>query len=1081
MGDRRHRGSANEDDNHSLDTTYIDWEEALGISEDAFEDDIKGIDESKLSSRLHKTEEEVNKFTIPDGLDEVKRVLLLLKGGQPIQQIAAINIAADLIKVQKSEMLSQFVPALMDLMLGQRVEFQVLACQTFSEWMQEKLLPVSLVDRLVTLLQDLVSNRNEVVASNAADALISAVEHMSPSLIETEVLKRAISDSSLSQPVPLRIWSCRLYGAAATRIDRDRALTIFKRAAPLCQDIDYEVRACMCEQLAVFAKIIRLNLVMNEFEELLNDDELVVRESALISLGQIYDVMDETSKLNIIIPAWKRLCEERSQRLMPIISRDLGKFLFFQKDVISEADMKYFMNFYYLLSVSNSLEERCLCAYNFPAITQCIGVTDFESFKLDQIIVQLVYDADPEVREILSAGLHEVAKILGPSSYRFLRSIFLKIIGDDDIKVFDKLLPNMDVIFRCFLMDNTVRVGSPFVDELLFVLLKKERECMAAPKFPWRTYHKLIEQFKFFTEFFESNLLQEQCVPLLFKLLTENITIPIKKTIVDIIGIYLVHMRLQEQRQIIIRNIFELKLQSNYHHRLIFVWFLERIFSDFSLKFMRETFFESYLDLSHDLVANIRLGFIRMAPKFHKVFARHSNIPKSFSGSVTVEPRNQLHKSTAVLHGNLLAPSVLVDSLVMLAGDKDREVSGCAQEELANLGIISALRNRPEDEPPTLTDNEIEEDRRRERREDQQLADETSSEEFGSSQGSGYHGKIDKRMSTLRAKTSFSMAIGVNSGTGAQQQSLAVRRKVSMTGPALHKSLSLTSDNRLPLPQPPLNPSTASLTRTIRAGVQPTSQNKMTQGPSGSGPYIQPQTQQQQQQLQTGDMGSRLPGSNAAGGDSFAKMAKRIKSAGPIPSSSTRGRTSVSAAVAPSGGLKAVSNPKDHQRSLEKDLNAIELAESGSGGAGVGNTSPHPPSGTPIYRAAGVRSRPSGSQPQQQTSAISGSMGSISSEATSPLLSRSPPDRTSLSAFISSSGPGSNPFKRTSQTAGSVGSGGSGEYTTTTTTTTSSSSGSILQSTSASGRGVISGRTGAKALPPLHPPSFSTSATSRFV
>ena len=54
MGDRRHRGSATEDDNHSLDTTYIDWEEALGISEDAFEDDIKGIDESKLSSRLHK-------------------------------------------------------------------------------------------------------------------------------------------------------------------------------------------------------------------------------------------------------------------------------------------------------------------------------------------------------------------------------------------------------------------------------------------------------------------------------------------------------------------------------------------------------------------------------------------------------------------------------------------------------------------------------------------------------------------------------------------------------------------------------------------------------------------------------------------------------------------------------------------------------------------------------------------------------------------------------------------------------------------------------------------------------------------
>ena len=40
---------------------------------------------------------------------------------------------------------------------------------------------------------------------------------------------------------------------------------------------------------------------MNEFEELLNDDELVVRESALISLGQIYDVMDESKSVNFFV------------------------------------------------------------------------------------------------------------------------------------------------------------------------------------------------------------------------------------------------------------------------------------------------------------------------------------------------------------------------------------------------------------------------------------------------------------------------------------------------------------------------------------------------------------------------------------------------------------------------------------------------------------------------------------------------------------------------------------------------------------------------------------------------------------
>jgi hypothetical protein len=48
-----------------------------------------------------------------------------------------------------------------DLIAGQRVEFQILSCQTLSEWMQEGVLSVNLVDRLVPLLQDLVSARNE--------------------------------------------------------------------------------------------------------------------------------------------------------------------------------------------------------------------------------------------------------------------------------------------------------------------------------------------------------------------------------------------------------------------------------------------------------------------------------------------------------------------------------------------------------------------------------------------------------------------------------------------------------------------------------------------------------------------------------------------------------------------------------------------------------------------------------------------------------------------------------------------------------------------------------------------------------
>ena len=62
-------------------------------------------------------------------------------------------------------------------------------------------------------------------------------------------------NSGLSQPVPFRLWSCRVFGALAKRMDGKRIeATFFKKAMSLCQDTDYEVRSCMCKQLNAIAK-----------------------------------------------------------------------------------------------------------------------------------------------------------------------------------------------------------------------------------------------------------------------------------------------------------------------------------------------------------------------------------------------------------------------------------------------------------------------------------------------------------------------------------------------------------------------------------------------------------------------------------------------------------------------------------------------------------------------------------------------------------------------------------------------------------------------------------------------------------
>lgn len=64
-------------------------------------------------------------------------------------------------------------------------------------------------------------------------------------------------NSGLSQPVALRLWSCRVFGALASRMEVKRIeSTFFKKAMALCQDTDYEVRSCMCKQLNAIAKAV---------------------------------------------------------------------------------------------------------------------------------------------------------------------------------------------------------------------------------------------------------------------------------------------------------------------------------------------------------------------------------------------------------------------------------------------------------------------------------------------------------------------------------------------------------------------------------------------------------------------------------------------------------------------------------------------------------------------------------------------------------------------------------------------------------------------------------------------------------
>ncbi|KAJ3238354.1 Serine/threonine-protein phosphatase 4 regulatory subunit 4 [Chytriomyces hyalinus] len=685
---------------------FIDWESELGVSSDSIDDDIKGTDEVKVLSRLHKTDEEIQQLSIDADLDEVSRALLILRNGQNIQLPAILSSLPRLLIQRRKETLSQIIPLLLDSLHSHPSEFQMMAAGTMYDVIDKGLIPEAVVDEVYACATKLLCNKDENISAVWGDVLIISIKSMSQKAIYDSILPGCLAYSGLSQPVPLRIWSCRMLGAVVSRLKSSEIETLFQRAITLCQDTDYEVRACMCHQLNEFAKHVKLDSVrrslFHEYVELIIDEEDYVREAALANLVKSAEFVDDTAKSNIIVPIWKKLCSEKPARLMELMARDFGLFFYHCKSVLPEDAVKFFMEFYQSTALSTEEDLRIWSAYNFPGILKTVGPEMYEQLRLDQILLHLSVDSSIDVKRRITCGFHEIVDILDRQSQSLVRPIFLRLLSNPEVDVYEPLFKNLNVILKGFALDETGRRTAQF-DELLFSILRKEREYAsnASYKLVWRIHHDLLNQFKHFIDYFDSEYIHDQCVPLLFKLLSDNITIPIKKTIIETLCIYLRKMRRLENRIKMIRSIADLRESPSFHTRLIFIWTLQELYNHFSHRFIRETFFDEFLDMARDPVPNIRISFVALSPQFRKSLLRgfhntqqqqQQNQFSSVSGSSTVgfpnpnlkSSSNHFQQHQAAVIANMTR---LNECLMALSGDADRDVSGLAQDELERCGL----------------------------------------------------------------------------------------------------------------------------------------------------------------------------------------------------------------------------------------------------------------------------------------------------------------------------------------------------------------------------------------------------------
>lgn len=310
---------------------------------------------SERSIRCLKSNEEIEKLSVDEKLSPLDRALYLLGNGQDVQKMSVILGLSSLMAKNPMETQKKVLPKICELLSSSQVEFQVEAANAFSRLLDNKQLTTQAFNSILfhEVLNG-VENKDTTISSAWLKTLLVAISYYSPEVIKREILPLALSKGQLSQSVSSRLASCEMLGVIATKFDGFRVRReLLSLVNSLCQDVDYEVRSCMCRQLEAITKQLGAELsgtlILPELVELAKDEECSVRISSLETLVSIIDQLDKDVKRSTIIPLLQQCFESAlavKDASLQAVSRLYGKFCHSLKECFSEAEHRWFLDFY---------------------------------------------------------------------------------------------------------------------------------------------------------------------------------------------------------------------------------------------------------------------------------------------------------------------------------------------------------------------------------------------------------------------------------------------------------------------------------------------------------------------------------------------------------------------------------------------------------------------------------------------------------------------------------------------------------------------------------------------------------------
>lgn len=604
-----------------------------------------------------KSAEEIERLTVDEHLSGIERAVYLLSSGQEVQRISVINNLPDLLRDHHDDCMRRVVPKVREVLHVAQAEMQLAACTAFLQILQRQLVPLH--NYTQTFLQTIllaIDSRDPDVANAWLETLLDVIDLLPKDVIKRDILSIAIMKGQLSQPVQSRLSCCHILGKIATKFE---PFVIKKEILPvvqsLCQDVEYEVRGCMCRQLDPVARGLGLeatkNAILPELVELTKDEESYVRLAGLETVVEILSLLDDDTCTNTIIPLVCKFCQQaiaNEDPTLPAVSRQLGKLLHGLAVNLTDEQKHWFVDFYRKLcrvgitkgskhheaehsapvktqlpmfmggepeEEDQSVECRKNAAFNFPAMVLFIGARNFKS-ELSSTFSHLCCDPHYLVRKSVAAGFHEVAKMLG-SSVHVIQGDFIQVLKDDHVEVLKGLMANLPETLEIFAKGGGASVTEAKITALTSVIpAMLESETVIFTSNNWRLQVTLMENLACLPRCFTSDQIFYKFVPMIFRKLQTARAQPVRQATVYTILLLLRNTKKLEQREEICHKLCnDFSNAPSCYHRSIFIDICWKTMELFSRRFFKDYFFESALDLALDTVPNIRLRLCPLLPK----------------------------------------------------------------------------------------------------------------------------------------------------------------------------------------------------------------------------------------------------------------------------------------------------------------------------------------------------------------------------------------------------------------------------------------------------------------------------------